>query len=83
MGYQKFEIITIQQPVQLLAGERDYFLTKMQRPVKPLFLKSLIVETKTIIFPEQNLDPIASFVGKDEQLFAKRTASHGLFYDGR
>ena len=62
--HQVVKIKAIKQPVQLLTAENDYLTFKVFWPVELFLLKSFVIKTKTIIFPEQTFDFVSTAVGK-------------------
>ena len=64
MRLHQSQVETIKQPIQLLTGERDQLVFCL-RPVKLLFGQCLVIQHKTIVFPEQALDFGALPVTKD------------------
>jgi len=75
------DVIAIQQPVDLLAGQRHELIT-LAWPAEFLFGQALVVEHKTIVFPEQALDLVAPAVGEGIETAVERVVAQFLFNDG-
>ena len=69
------DIVSFEQPAELLAGERHDRLLAASRPVKLLFaFDHLVPNHKTIAVPKQNLQLVASLADEAEQRVAKGPA---------
>jgi hypothetical protein len=64
---------TIQQGIQLLAGQGQDRACSLLRPVEPMLFKSLVVQTEAIGFPEQDLDTISFSIGEYKELTTEWT----------
>jgi hypothetical protein len=79
MRLQTHYIIAIQQPVQLLTGQRDHLTTNLAGPLEARPLQTLLPQTKSIAFPVQDLYLVPFAVAEHKQLFGKRIVLQGLF----
>ena len=75
------DVIAVQQPVDLLAAQRHEFITRPW-PAEFLFGQALVVEHKTIVFPEQALDLVPLAVGEGIEAAVKGVVAQFLFNDG-
>lgn len=66
MRVQQADIITIEQPVNLLAGQGQQVIGQTW-PLEFLLCQRLVIEYKAIVFPHQTFDFIALAVGKGIQ----------------
>ena len=83
MRLQAHYIIAIQQPVQLLTGQRNHFTANLAGPLETRPLQALLPQTKAITFPVQDLHLVALAVAEYEQLLGKRIVLQGLFDQDR
>jgi len=51
-----------------MAAVEQYNLILQPLWPKLFLLQTFVVPTKTVCFPDQNLEPIPAFVGEDKQL---------------
>jgi len=82
MPLHSADIITVQQPVDLLTGQR-YKLIALAWPAEFLFGQAFVVEHKTIVFPEQTLDLVVSAVGEGVEATVEGVMAQLLFDNGR
>lgn len=75
-----FQIVTVEQPVELLAIERQDVAIKVIRPLENFTLQSFLPHAKTSTFPIENLDLVTSLVDEHEQLSGKWIMGE-LFFD--
>ena len=62
------DVVAIKQVVQLLASEGHGAIAEFW-PVEAMLLQSLVVQAKTIVFPEQDLDAIVTAIGEHIEFF--------------
>lgn len=67
----RLDIETIEQRIELLSCQRDRCTITLLRPVESMLLQALVVETKAVRFPEQNLDPVMAPIGEYKQLLGE------------
>ena len=72
------QIVAIEQPLQLLAGEAEYGLLAVQRPAETLGLQLLMPQTEAIALSGQTLHRGAPAVGEDVERLGERIASQLL-----
>jgi hypothetical protein len=62
-----FPLQTIQKPTELMDIQRKHFILTF-RPAKPIFLQTLMPETKSVAIPVKNLDDIFLPVTETEHM---------------
>ena len=62
MRSHRFEIVSVEQPVELLSIEYQDVPIKVIRPLEDLALQSLLPHAKTGTFPIENLDLVTLLV---------------------
>lgn len=76
------QVISIEQPVELLTGEREQARISA-RPVKALAFEPLLPQHKPRALPIQNLAAVAPRVGEHKQLLAERVQRQLLLHQRR
>ena len=71
MRLHTHDIVPIQKPVQLLAGQGDDLIKCLARPFKACFLKTLLPQAKTVAFPVKRFDFVSLAVTEQKQMFGK------------
>ena len=66
------DIVAIQQPVQLLAGQADDLIQCLAGPFKACLLQALLPQTKAVAFPVKRFDFVSLAVTEQKQMFGKR-----------
>ena len=79
MWLQTHYIIAIQQPVQLLTGQRDHLAANLAGPLEARPLQALLPQTKAVALPVQDLHLVTLAVAEHKQLFGKRIVLQGRF----
>ncbi len=72
MCLHRHNIITIQQPVQLLAGQANHPIQHLARPLELRLFQALLPQAITITLPVKDLYLIALAVAEHKQVFRKR-----------
>ena len=75
------DVIPIQQPVDLLASQRQKLIA-LAWPAEFFFGQALVVEHKGIVFPEQALDLVPLAVGEGIESTVEGVVAQFLFDDG-
>jgi len=78
MASQQADIVTIQQPIDLLAAQ-GHQLVGRAWPLESFFRQGLVIEDKAVVFPHQTLDFVALAISEGIQRTAKRVESERLF----
>ena len=76
------DIVAVQQPVDLLTGERDHVLA-LAWPAEFLLRQRLVPEHETVVLPQQTLDLVAVPVDEDVQAAFEGIVPQLLLHDGR
>ena len=79
--FHQADVVTIQQPVDLFAGQRHDFVMRT-RPTEFLFGQRLVVQHEAVVFPHQQLDLVALPVGEGIEAAVEWIVSELLFDDG-
>jgi len=79
MWLQTHYIIAVQQPVQLLTGQRNHFTCNLARPLEARPLQALLPQTKAVALPVQDLYLVTLAVAEHKQLIGKRIVLQGRF----
>lgn len=66
------KIVTVKQPIELLAIQCQNITWQVARPLEALFLQSLLPQAKAGPLPIERLDLVARLVDEDEQVARKR-----------
>ncbi len=82
MPFHQADIIAIQQPINLLPRQRHQFIIRAW-PAEFLFGQAFVIEHKSVVFPVQQFNLIASAIGKGVQTTLKRVVPQLLFDNGR
>ncbi len=80
MGFHGADIITIQQPVYLLAGNIHQVIFPFW-PFEFFFRQAFVIQHKAGIIPEQTFDFISPAIGKDIQISGERGMTRLAFYN--
>ena len=82
MAFEQADIVAIKQPIHLLSGQLNQFITGF-RPFKLLFSQGFVIEYKTVVFPEQAFDFITLPIGESIQGAGEWIMSKFLFHQHR
>ena len=82
MPSHQADVITVEQPVDLLAGQWHQFITSA-RPTKFFFCQAFVIQHKPIVLPVQALDLVPPPIGKSIQAPIKWVMSQFLLDNGR
>jgi len=73
------DIVTIQQPVQLLTSQAYDLIECLAGPFKPVPLQALLPQAKAIALPVQDLDLVTLAVAEHEQVLGEWIQCQGAF----
>ena len=73
------DIVSIQQPVQLLSGQANDLIECFAGPFKPVPLQALLPQAKTIALPIQHFDLVTLAVAEDKQMLGEWIQCQGAF----
>ena len=65
------DIVPVEQPVQLLTGQRNDLIKCFAGPFKTCFFETLLPQAKTITFPVKRFDFVSLAVTEQKQIFRK------------
>lgn len=76
-------VVSVQQPVELLCGERDRGLLQVPRPVKFMPLQVFVPDDKAVLFPHQQLQLVYKTSGFLREKIAKTAFFGQTLISGR
>ena len=71
MRLHAHDIVPVEKPVQLLAGQGDDFIQCLAGPFKACLLETLLPQAKTVAFPIKRFDFIPFAVTEQKQIFGE------------
>ena len=82
MAFHGVNIIAIKQPVYLLPGECHDLVSRLW-PFEFFLFKTLVIEHKAVVLPEQTFDFISAFVGEGVEVTGKGVVTQLALNNGR
>ena len=74
------DIVAIEQPVQLLTGQRDDFIQRLAGPFELGSFQRLLPQAVTVTFPIQYFDLVTLAVAEHKQFFGEWIQLKRAFY---
>ena len=67
-----YDIVPVEQPVQLLTGQGDDLIKGLAGPFKACLLETLLPQTKAVAFPVKRFDFVSLAVTEQKKMLGKR-----------
>jgi len=83
MGLHASDIVAIEQPVQLLGGERNQFVNALARPVEAGFFQALLPQAEATAFPVEHLDTVSTSVAEHKEMLGERVEAETVLNQHR
>ncbi len=80
MAGHQGNVVAVQQPIDLLAGEGNHFVVRV-RPPELLFRQRFVIQYKPIVLPEQTLDFVVAAIDKSIQCAIKGVMAKLSFHN--
>jgi hypothetical protein len=74
-------VVSGQQPFQLLRVDRDHALVMPSRPAEPILLQTFVPQSETRLVPVQHFHPRSVAIAEQKQVRTKDIKSHLLRYN--